>query len=61
MTVIFFGIRVGHRPFRSAALYAKHGASLRPSPPIPVTIACPVGGYAPGTEARPGHILVSAP
>jgi hypothetical protein len=52
MMVIFFDILVGHRPFRSAALYAKHGASLRPSPPIPVTIACPVGGYAPGTEAR---------
>jgi hypothetical protein len=40
--MIFFDCAMGHRPFRAAALYAKgHGASLRPSPPMPVTIACP--------------------
>lgn len=52
MMVIVLGTLVGHRPFPSAALYAKHEARVRPSPPIPVTIACPVGGDAPGTEAR---------
>lgn len=57
MKVFFFGILVGHRPFRSAALCAKHEASLRPSPPFPVTIACPVGGFAPSAEAR--HLAAS--
>jgi len=39
--MIVFDIPMGYRPLRSSALYAEHGASLWPSSPTPVTIACP--------------------